>query len=80
MSINNNDEVSALLRLEAAVRVRNYVKEYSVGDDLGIRAEVLAITEANKALNELEKIRGSKFDAKASYEEMFLRNAKKKAE
>ena len=78
--INNNDELSALLRLEAAVRVRNYVKDNAVGDDLGISAEAMAVIETNKALNELEEIRGSKFDAKASYEEMARMNAIKKAE
>lgn len=76
---NDNDEVAALLRLEAAMRVRNYVKENCVGDDLGIRAEVLAITEINKALKELDEIRGNEFDAKFAYEIIVMENTEPSA-
>lgn len=72
MSIN--DEVAALLRLEAAVRVRNWVKEHAVEDDLGIKAEAMAVVAINKELRELDKIRGNEFDAKHVYEIMVMEN------
>ena len=70
----DHDEVCALLRLEAAVRARNYVKENMPGDDLGIRAEAMVGIEINKALKELDEIRGNEFDAKGVYEQMVMEN------
>lgn len=68
--INNNDELHALLRLDAAVRVLQYVKEYCPGDDLGAGGIALATLEMYAAIKQIDRIRGCIFDAKAAYQEL----------
>lgn len=80
MTINNNEELEALLRLEAAVRVRNYVKANSTGNDLGMSDEAVVVVKINMVLEELNAIRGYDFNDEAAYNELMSQHNNKEEE
>lgn len=79
--VNNNDETTLFMRLEAAVRVFFWVQDNLPGEDLGQNSKALALIDVKKTLSDLDFLRGSfKFDAKAAHDEMVLKNDETKNE
>lgn len=71
MSINNNDEVTALLRLDAAVRVLKYTLQLHP-QNKDPRTDQKAYTEVFDSLTAIDKIRGDDyhFDDEAAFKEV----------